>query len=320
MYRNMKKLAAGMFLGIVFSVAVFFVLNRFLGWEWELPVTISLCALAIAYAVYRVKLYDKGTSVPYTHYASKATGFGIVTLYTGLLFESTSWAGSTVIFMVSLVSTFGIAMVSYIYPNLKKLEKITVAFFGLLFAVAVIFMVNRFPLWQLLTAVSLGALAIVYAICGVRFFDDGTFALRTTASKAIGLGLSAIFIGSLFKIMFWNGGQSILIIGLAVTFAIATVSFLYRSQNDFFKTIVLRVAIIGGLGLLVCFASDATIFKTRWSDCPSCVEAFKNYCEVSRGEALRQARIEYWRTNANSELEFRTMLHTNGIFEDVKYK
>jgi len=315
----MKKLeiVTGMFLGIVFAVAVFFVLDKFP--RWELLATILLCALAIAYAIYRVRLFEKGTSALRT-VDSKAIGFGISTIYMGGLFVKMHWFGTVAVFMVGLIVIFGIVVVSFIYPNVKKLEIIAGIFFGIMFAVAVFFLLNMFPGWNLLATISLCALGLVYALFGVKFFDNGTSALRTVASKATGLGLSTIFIGALSEIMGWTGGTVILIIGLIVTFAIVFASFIFRSQNDFFETILLRVVIIGGFGLLVCFIPDLPILKIQYKDCPSCIEAYKRYLEISPSEARKQLKIEYYRTTSNSEIEFMFWMQTMGIdYEDVSY-
>jgi apolipoprotein N-acyltransferase len=115
---------------------------------------------------------------------------------------------------------------------------------------------------------SLTILYCFYFLFGFALFNDikfgnilkkdsyqGISALRMTGSIGTGWGLSAICMGILYKIQHWSGGGVMLSTGLVTMFVIAIISLIkfLRSKDDFYKTILIRIAIIGGLGLIFSF-------------------------------------------------------------------
>ena len=156
-----------------------------------------------------------------------------------------------------------------------RFEKI----FGILFLIALIFKIASIPGGSVMLTIALSSFACFYFFFGIAIFNKigqenifdkksykGISTLRIIGSFCAGWGLSVFCIGILFNIMQFPGEKIILLVGsitISIVAIIALVRFL-QSKTDFYKTILLRIAIIGGLGLFsLLIASDFfTIIRT----------------------------------------------------------
>jgi len=148
---------------------------------------------------------------------------------------------------------------------MKRFEKI----FGIVFLIALVFKLLTWPGGGILATISLTPLMFFYNFFAFAFFNNirlkniftgksyqGISVLRIIGSIVSGWGLAALCVGILFKIMHWPGANSMLLSGfitIIVVLAIVLIKF-FRSKNDFYKMVLLRIAIIGGFGLLLFFA------------------------------------------------------------------
>ena len=143
--------------------------------------------------------------------------------------------------------------------------------FGIVFLIALVLKFTLIPGGGILATVSLMPLAIFYCFLSFAYFNNiklknifstksyrGISTLRITGSIGTGLGLSAICMGILFKIQHWPGGDFFSTVGLIAVIIVAIIAFIkfLRSKNDFYKKVLLRIAIIGSLWLLLLFAAD----------------------------------------------------------------
>jgi hypothetical protein len=77
--------------------------------------------------------------------------------------------------------------------------------------------------------------------------------IQVFSSILAGIVLSAICIGSLYVIEGWGGGQRILIFGLSGNLILMVVAIYFQTMHtsDFWRELLMRTSIIGGMGLLV---------------------------------------------------------------------
>jgi hypothetical protein len=163
---------------------------------------------------------------------------------------------------------------------MNKFEKI----FGVLAVIALILKFASISGGSILATLSLTSLSFLYYLFGFALFNDiklknifkrssykGISVLRIISSVGVGLGLSTICLGILFRIQFWPGGRMMLAVGLITILIITIIAFIdfLKSKSDY-KTILLRVAIIGGIGLLLFLktlsVNDIKIFmKVKYS-------------------------------------------------------
>jgi len=125
-------------------------------------------------------------------------------------------------------------------------------------------------------------------------------------SIGTGWGLSTICYGILYKLMHRTEADIILSTGLIYTFVIAIIASVkyFRSKRDFYKKILLRIIIIGGLGLFLCFTSNLTITKIRFRHYPDFVRAYEIYLENPHSEeAKKQLDIERNKTMYGEDYE-----------------
>ena len=140
--------------------------------------------------------------------------------------------------------------------------------FGIVFLIAVIFKIADWPGGSILGTISLTLLACFYFLFGFAFFNKirlkNIFSkdsykeisvLRIIGSIGFGWGLSTVCMGILFKMMHWPGGNIQLGVGLTQIFVITIIALIkfFQSKNDFYKNVLLRIAIIGGFGLIFFF-------------------------------------------------------------------
>jgi len=150
---------------------------------------------------------------------------------------------------------------------MKRFEKI----FGIVVLIALFFKVANWPGGSIMLTIGLTSLAFIYWPFGFAFFNNislneifnkssysGISAQQIIISIVAGWGLSTVSMGILFKMQHWPGAVVILLSGLITIFVvtiIALVKFL-RLKSDFYKLILLRIAIIGVIGLFCFFLTD----------------------------------------------------------------
>ena len=194
--------------------------------------------------------------------------------------------------------------------------------FGILSVVAIIMKLALVSGSGILMTLILTLLACFYFYLGFAFFNNirlkkifskssyyGISALRIIGSIGVGWGLSIMCCGILFKMMHWPGGILFLHIGLIQIFVIAIIVLVKfsLSKSDFYKTILLRFAIIGGLGLLFFFTTDLglSIARIQYKNHPAYIKAYEKYLENTESdEAYHTWNIEHIRATSKSQEEF----------------
>jgi len=137
---------------------------------------------------------------------------------------------------------------------------------GIVFLIAVILKIAHLPGAGILLTISLTSLACFYFFFAIfkNVSQENTFSkkshkgipiLRIIGSFGAWWGISVFCIGILFKLMHFPGEKMILLVGIITIFVVAIIALVkfLQSKSDLYKTILLRIAIIGGLGLLGLF-------------------------------------------------------------------
>lgn len=196
---------------------------------------------------------------------------------------------------------------------MKKLEKIL----GFIAIAAFILKLIRVPGASMLLLLSISALSLIYYPLGFAFFNQvklrhvfkkeaykGVSALRILGAIGVGVSLSALLVGILFKVQFWSGASFELIFGIVATAIIAAIA-LIRHRNhkdDFYKRILSRMALIGGLALLFFFTPELTILKIQYRNHPDYVKAFEASRMHPESMELREKMdIEYSRATMSAD-------------------
>ncbi len=152
---------------------------------------------------------------------------------------------------------------------MNKLEKIV----GVIVLIALILKLTMIPGGGILIVLSLSILSIIYFPFGFALFNQieikrilkrdsykGLSALRIVGAIGVGMALSLICIGILFKLQHWPGSTSNLLTGLFTSLIVLIIALIryFKTKSDFYIRIIKRLLIIGGLALLIILVSNLT--------------------------------------------------------------
>lgn len=105
----------------------------------------------------------------------------------------------------------------------------------------------------------------------------------------VGLGLSAVIIGSLFKLMFWPGAAIMLTSSLVYTGVFTAIAVMYylSSKQAYNMRLFKRVFVIGGLALLLFFTHTNTLVDLFHGNQPEYAALYKKVLADPDNEELR---------------------------------
>ena len=206
-----------------------------------------------------------------------------------------------------------------------KLERIMgiVAIVSILMKLALIHGAGIFVL------LSLMLLAGIYYPFGFVFFNGiGLFDLfkkdaykavskwRIVGAIAVGICLSAICMGIMFKIQYYPGANVMLVSGLEMVLIVTIVAFMkwLKQRDDYYIKMFKRIAIIGGFGLVMALTPALTIEKIKYHNYPNYIKAMEEYLKHPKDEALRQKMLLEYRKVITPTQGFRE--NTKGMSEE----
>jgi hypothetical protein len=196
---------------------------------------------------------------------------------------------------------------------MKALEKI-IAFVIL---IALIFKFSLIPGGDVLAVWATLILTAIYYPFGFLFFNNIKLrhifkkasyrdlpAIKIIFAAVAGIGLSIICIGALFKIIHFQGGNRMLVIGLIISgivLIIALTRFIKRTDTGALF-ILRRIGIVGGIGIILLFMSELSLIKLQYRDHPAYVDAYVDYLNDPTNEELQKKRQqEYYRVILTEE-------------------
>ena len=196
-----------------------------------------------------------------------------------------------------------------------KLEKIL----GLVAVVSLILKLLLIPFSGTVLTISLLTLALIYYPLGFAFFNGirlreilkkesykGKSALRILGAIGVGMALSMLCVGILFKLQSWAYSNTNLSAGLFFTVIalIVVMIGLIKKKDDFHKTIFKRIIIFGGLGLFLLFIPELSIVKFQFRNHPDYIKAYEIYLQ-NPDNLESQEKLDYEFNKATmSEKEF----------------
>jgi len=148
---------------------------------------------------------------------------------------------------------------------MKRFELIV----GLIAIFGIVLKILHIPGGGILTVLTLTTLSFFYYVFSFTFFNSirlqdifkkvsykGTNSKKIIGTIGLGFALSTVIIGGLFKLQFWPGAAIVLMTGLVATgmvLFIALISYFFNKgdSDNFYAGIFKKIAIYGGLGLIL---------------------------------------------------------------------
>lgn len=198
---------------------------------------------------------------------------------------------------------------------MKKLEKII----GLLAIGSVILKLLLIPYSGILLSISTMTLAMLYYPLGFALFNgvqvrkilkkesyNGKSTFKIIGAVGVGLALSILCIGILFKLQNYPFSDTNLKAGIFLTIIalLIVIIRLAKTKNSFYKKILNRIVIIGGIGLLFLFVSDLQIVKIKYRNHPEYIKAYESYLKNPDNEETQKKLGVEARKATMSEKEF----------------
>jgi len=169
---------------------------------------------------------------------------------------------------------------------MKKLELIFIGFAILGIALKLFNVVGS----AILLTLSLSMLSILYYLLGFSLFNgirlrdifkkkayQDCNSLNIIVAILLGISLSIICVGELFKLELWPGGELILSTGLGLMAFVLLINFIffYRKKPEFFKRTFKRMTFFASTGLLILLTSDNAMIDFFYGDQPEVAELHK---------------------------------------------
>lgn len=190
--------------------------------------------------------------------------------------------------------------------NISKSELIPI----ILFIVSIGLFLASLPGGNMLLILSLCFLSILYFYFGFALLNGislrkvfkkssyiGISSMRIVGAIGVGISLSTLIIGVLFKLMSWPGSYFMLLIGLVffgVFSAYALIKF-FISKSSFYFNILLRAFFFGSIGLLLLLLPSYTLSEIKYGKHhPAYVDALKALeADPTNVELQDKVTIEY---------------------------
>lgn len=190
---------------------------------------------------------------------------------------------------------------------MKRAEKIL----SVVILVSLLMKFAFIPLGNVLLVFSISLLTLIYYSLGFAFFNNirlrkifdkdsykETTTLRIVGAIGVGMGLSAVLVGILFKFNRYPGADTSLIAGLVLTAIIVVIALIKnaKSKSEYYKRIIIRAIIIGGLGLVMALLPKMAITEFQYRNYPDYIEAYEYHVNHPEDvKAYEKHQIEYHR-------------------------
>ncbi len=198
---------------------------------------------------------------------------------------------------------------------MKKFEKIL----GIVILISLIMKFSFIIGGDILTILSISLLILIYYPFGFAFFNQirlrrvfkkdsykGISGLRIIGAIGVGMGLSAICLGILFKLQHWPGSNINLLAGLVTTMIVLIIALIkyYKCKDNYYKRIFKRIAIIGGLGLLLTVLPELTLEKIQFHNHPDYIKAYEKHLNNPESKELKEKLDLEYKKATMTEKEF----------------
>ncbi|MFN6944279.1 MAG: hypothetical protein ACK4ND_04990 [Cytophagaceae bacterium] len=152
-----------------------------------------------------------------------------------------------------------------------------------------------------LSSLSMMYMALSFALLnGIRLrkmFDSDSYKSISTpriiGAVLTGFALSITAVGIMFKLLSWPGASANLSVGIAglfIALVVGLVRFLNK-RSPFYINLFKRIAVFGGLGLLLLLSPEYAWLKMKYREHPEYVEAIRQ-ANADPTNALLQQRLK----------------------------
>jgi hypothetical protein len=204
---------------------------------------------------------------------------------------------------------------------MKFLEKVFII-------LAVIGLFVRVMMWQggeLFLTVSLPSLAVLYLLMSWAVFKHQEHGHHLFLSFLSGVSFSVIYIGILFKLMIWRGGNAILISGLSMMILFKVWGMVLErkkaaTMGKYFKTLFIRYYIKFSIALIILFVPYKVIVSIYHRDDPEYVRLFIQYFDEPKNMKYRAEFLQHRRKVFKKERgikEYQEHIHEEDSTESV---
>jgi len=193
---------------------------------------------------------------------------------------------------------------------------------GLTAIFGIVLKILHLPGSGILTVLAFSTLSMFYYLFsfalfnGIRLRDifkkesyKETNAKRIVGAIGLSWAISAIIMGGLFKLQFWNGASMQLMTGLVtlgVILLIATI-FYFRNKAEYYKRVFYRIAIYGVFGIILYLTPTSFLVDIYYRNNPDYAELYKKVLAEPNNSELReqleQMRTKMWYSETINELE-----------------
>ena len=172
---------------------------------------------------------------------------------------------------------------------------------AILSVIALVLNLLLIPCSEILTCLSLLGLAIIYHYLGFALFNNiklknvfkkdsykGITKFRILGAIGAGFSLSMTVIGIMFKFQSFPGASFMLIggfIGLLIVTIIGIIRY-SKNKSDYYTKIFKRVAIIGGIGLVLILMPKSALSEFKYRNHPDYLKAVKEAVANPENEEL----------------------------------
>lgn len=165
-----------------------------------------------------------------------------------------------------------------------------------------------FALFFLATLYYLFTLGIVNSLSLKTMFRRASYAgqstLRIVGIICMGIWMSVVMIGVLFKLLQWQGADNMLMIGadpLVIASAVALYKFA-KSRHTVYRSVIVRVAPMSVVAILLLSVSNYTLVEFEFRNHPDYVRAWAaSEAEPGNKELWNKREYEYYRAILSPE-------------------
>jgi hypothetical protein len=196
---------------------------------------------------------------------------------------------------------------------MKKLEKILV----FIILLAMVMKLYLMPGGSSIAEISMVLLSLIYFPFGFAFLNQISLrkmfrmdaykeltTMRLICTIGVGISLSAICIGILFKLNSWPGSNRDLIVGLLTLIIILGVT-LFRKINlkqKIYFFMFRRIAILSILGIIFLILPDLPIERIRFGNHPDYIKALEDYLNHPQDSVKNEKeKFEYIKATSTKE-------------------
>lgn len=196
---------------------------------------------------------------------------------------------------------------------MKKLEKILI----IILLIAIVMKLYLMPGGSSIAEISMVLLSLIYFPFGFAFlnqiplrkiFSKDTYkeltSMRFICAIGVGISLSAICIGILFKLNSWPGSNRDLIVGLLTLIIILVIALFQKiklKQEKYFF-MFRRITILSILGIIFLILPNLPIERIRFGNHPDYIKAREDYLNNPQDPVMKEKeQFEYIKATSTKE-------------------